>query len=287
MRKPVYGFELVYEIDEQGTIYNIATGRELKMDAGSSSEQKRFRLLDKKRYDGAFLTIKSFYRDLDLTNKLIIFKNENYYDTSLNNLMVIDKNDFTHLEKYLNMKYYMYGKFKQLEENKHYFISSKGTLISFYSRPKVIKPYLRRDGYLEYKLADNNNELKHFKAHQLVAKYFLPKEDGGQIVNHLDGVKTNNCDTNLEWVSYRENNYHAWKNKLNNYNPPKKCCVVDNKTNLVLTIFESINEGAKYYNVDSSTASKQCRGIKNQFQKGFKFRFWDENKKHYVPTRFD
>lgn len=286
MRKPVYGFELMYEIDKTGTIYNIKTGRELKMDASSSSEQKRFRLHNRERFDGAFLTLKSFNRDLDLYNKLIVFKNGNYYDTSLKNLKAINKDDKVNLEQYLNMKYSQHGVFKNISENTNYFISSTGVLISFYQRPKIVKPFLRRDGYLEYKIATSKNELKHLSVHRLVAKYFLPSSEK-TVVNHLDGVKTNNCYQNLEWVTSKENNIHAWENGLNSYNPPKKCCVIDNRTNLVLAIFESINEGAKYYSVDSSTASKQCRGIKNQFQKGFKFRFWNEKEGRYTSTKFD
>lgn len=86
MKKPVYGFESVYEIDDLGNLYNMQTGVMLKMDASASSEQKRFRLKDKQRYDGAFLTIKSFYPNISLENKKIIFKNGDYYDTSLDNL---------------------------------------------------------------------------------------------------------------------------------------------------------------------------------------------------------
>lgn len=45
--------------------------------------------------------------------------------------------------------------------------------------------------------------------HRLVAEAFLSDRD--ETVNHIDGNKLNNTLVNLEWVSYSENNSHAFK----------------------------------------------------------------------------
>lgn len=51
--------------------------------------------------------------------------------------------------------------------------------------------------------------------HSLVAEAFLPSPSEGKwCVNHIDGNKSNNHSSNLEWVSYRENNIHAYATGL-------------------------------------------------------------------------
>lgn len=52
--------------------------------------------------------------------------------------------------------------------------------------------------------------------HRLVAERFLKNPLGLPTVNHKDGNKRNNNVSNLEWVSYSENNIHALENGLRN-----------------------------------------------------------------------
>lgn len=60
--------------------------------------------------------------------------------------------------------------------------------------------------------------------HRLVALTFLEKPHGKDIVNHIDGNKTNNHYKNLEWCTYSENAIHAIETGLrkvtiNSYRP--------------------------------------------------------------------
>lgn len=63
-------------------------------------------------------------------------------------------------------------------------------------------------GYVVVELSKGDTKQR-FLAHQLVARAFLGAPGPEQIVNHLDGVKTNNAVSNLEWCTRAENNAHA------------------------------------------------------------------------------
>lgn len=71
-------------------------------------------------------------------------------------------------------------------------------------------------GYLKVKLS-KNGKAKTFRVHYLIAITFLDKK--GECINHKDGNKINNNVENLEWVTYSENNKHAYDNGLK----PVKC----------------------------------------------------------------
>lgn len=45
--------------------------------------------------------------------------------------------------------------------------------------------------------------------HRIVADTFIPNLENKRTVNHIDGDKTNNAVSNLEWASYQENLQHA------------------------------------------------------------------------------
>lgn len=55
----------------------------------------------------------------------------------------------------------------------------------------------------------NESTRKEKTIHRLVAKAFIPNPEGLPCVNHIDGDKTNNHVSNLEWCSYRDNTLHA------------------------------------------------------------------------------
>lgn len=59
-----------------------------------------------------------------------------------------------------------------------------------------------------------NGKGKHFFIHRLVMKAFVGDPKDNMVVNHIDGCKTNNIITNLEYATLAENNLHAYESGL-------------------------------------------------------------------------
>lgn len=94
----------------------------------------------------------------------------------------------------------------------YYLISNFGRCFSI--RKNKIKPSdVNNYGYLRLRCYDGKRKAKLF-VHRLVAKLFVPGYQEGYVVDHIDGDKSNNMFTNLEWVSHSENTKRAYKTGL-------------------------------------------------------------------------
>lgn len=77
---------------------------------------------------------------------------------------------------------------------------------------RVLSPYSNGIGYMAIKLLQNGKRYQKY-IHRLVAENFIG--DCNKLdVNHIDGNKLNNSVNNLEIVTHRVNQIHAFKNKL-------------------------------------------------------------------------
>ena len=93
-----------------------------------------------------------------------------------------------------------------------YQVSNLGMIKSLKCNKEIIlKPVKNYFGYLQVTLSKEKTE-KIFKIHRLVAIAFLGQNDFS--VNHINSDKTDNRLENLEYVSSRENNSHAWQNRI-------------------------------------------------------------------------
>lgn len=78
-------------------------------------------------------------------------------------------------------------------------------------------PVKHKLGYMGLNLS-KDSKIKGHLIHRLVAMHFVPNPNRSPEVNHIDGVKTNNVHTNLEWCTRKENINHAIDNALTRQN---------------------------------------------------------------------
>lgn len=78
------------------------------------------------------------------------------------------------------------------------------------SHGKLINGEICKAGYRRIHVSHNGTHYK-FLVHRLIAETFIPNPDNLPCVNHKDGNKLNNNVNNLEWVTYSENNIHAYR----------------------------------------------------------------------------
>jgi hypothetical protein len=101
-----------------------------------------------------------------------------------------------------------------IQNFRHHEISNMGRVRSFVGEIKILKGIVDKDGYPEFCLSYKRKQ-KNIKGHTLVISHFgLPKPSPTHQCNHKDGNKSNNWDTNLEWMTSKENTQHAILNEL-------------------------------------------------------------------------
>ena len=102
-----------------------------------------------------------------------------------------------------------------------------------------LSPHLNSAGYIRYSLSKNGKHKYKF-AHRLEAEAFIPNTENKKQVNHIDGNKTNNLITNLEWCNQSENVKQQYKDgKISRKINGKIFCVEKNQ------IFDTVEEASK------------------------------------------
>jgi hypothetical protein len=151
--------------------------------------------------------------------------------------------------------------------------------------PSIRKQMIRKQNYDKagYLICGLNNECTHknIKVHRLVAIAFIPNPENKSEVNHKKGIKTDNRDTELEWVNRLENQRHSWDNlnrqsaykgKLGKYNHlSKKVNQYDLIGNLIKK-WDSMADIERQLGFSHGHISKVCRGVYKQCY-GFKWEY--------------
>lgn len=97
---------------------------------------------------------------------------------------------------------------KKIKFKPRYEVSNLGRVKNILTN-RILKPCLSQ-GYLFVNLYPNK---KRYRIHFLVLSTFKPIKNK-LIINHKDGIKTNNILNNLEWCTHSYNMQHAYDNNL-------------------------------------------------------------------------
>lgn len=106
------------------------------------------------------------------------------------------------------------------------------------------------------------------KIHRLVAQHFIPNPELKKCVNHINGIKTDNRATNLEWCTSSENNKHAYNSGLKRKLKGEKTANSKFTQNEVDQIRAEFSKGSynfsslgRKYKVKGDTIANIIRGI--------------------------
>lgn len=142
-----------------------------------------------------------------------------------------------------------------------------------YYREKILKQSVVLNGYLKVTLHG-----KGCLAHRIVAEHFIDNPLSKEQVNHKDGNKKNNCVSNLEWATRKENMNHA-KNtnlnkamQLNNTITSKPVLQYDLKTKKVIRKFKSTMDVYRELGCDPNNICNVCNG-KNKSCYGYGWKY--------------
>lgn len=141
-----------------------------------------------------------------------------------------------------------------------YQFSNLGRVKSFKNgKERILKPALRKDGYYQIGLTKDGKQ-KLFLVHQLIAIAFLGHVIDGHnlVVNHINGVKTDNRVENLEIVSNRDNcSIRARKDRDTMSSPlPGASWSKSNKKWYSQYKYQGKNYNLGFYNTDKEASDK-------------------------------
>lgn len=151
-----------------------------------------------------------------------------------------------------------------------YQVSDLGRVKSFHGKtPRILKQATTPNGYRIVCLMKDGIKTM-VTIHRLVAEAFIPNMDNKPDINHMNGNKTDNRVSNLEWATRAENVLHAYETGLRN--PPNQKAVECSNG----VIYESQSEAARDLGLSTVSVSKVCRGIFKQAG-GYTFKYAEED----------
>lgn len=146
------------------------------------------------------------------------FNNLSAQLNEFNNINELDLNDNNKhvLAKHRQKSYVDLGKFKNTRY-KDYMASADGKIYSIKSG-LILSPRIDKDGYEEVSIMIDARQTSK-TVHRIIAETWIPNPKKLPYVNHINGNRSDNRISNLEWTSVSENNMNKNKNNGPQYDP--------------------------------------------------------------------
>lgn len=107
--------------------------------------------------------------------------------------------------------------------------------------------------------------------HRVVATAFHGAPEEGQVVNHINEIKTDNRPENLEWVSQRTNVLHSLE-RHPEYGRNAAKGVRQYRKGALVGSYESAREAERQTGIDYGGIGQACRGVLKTFH-GYTWEF--------------
>lgn len=225
--------DLEYEITIEGKIWSIKMARYV---LPRITEGYNKVILCKKTKSLTYRLDHLVAQYFDLEKKDILFhKNRNNLDDRLKNL------EWLTFDEYFEKLYGKEEKWKPIQDNPGFFISSFGRIWSIH-KEDLIKCQ-KKNGYMATTIAN-----KFTRIHQAMAKEFLEHKSGeGYFISHRDGNKLNNRLENLEICKMGSKMAKGWKKGIREKGERPEGRLWPSNDNIVVT------EEGRVYEISSST----------------------------------
>ena len=156
---------------------------------------------------------------------------------------------------------------KPLARSEKYLCSTSGRIRNAVSG-KICNGSVNNHGYVRFDLCENGKRFV-ISGHHAVAETFIENPMSLSSINHIDGNKTNNNVSNLEWCTAKHNTHHAIHTLLKSIGGENKKKVICLETGKV---YSSCCEAEMLLGIPNSLINRCCNG-KRKTTRGLHFAF--------------